>query len=230
MRIALCDENADSLRELAELITAIAAEEEIPCETICYPGGDGLLAAIETGTAHDAYFLDPGREGIELAAALRKRCEEPLVLVSDCTELAPCGYEVGAVRYLLKPLVKDKLREALMLCCRQRKGRQEVMLPTAHGMRPFRLSDIVYAETWGRELRAWLSDGQQELLPLRISDLQAMLSQQRFILCHRTILVNLDYVLYVRYCELELKTGGILPVSKYRLNAVREGLFAYRRT
>ena len=64
---------------------------------------------------------------------------------------------------------------------------------------------------------------------MRLSDLQAMLPSRRFILCHRTILVNLDYVLYLRYCELELKTGETLPVSKYRLNTVREGLLADRR-
>lgn len=231
IRIAVCDAHADSLRELAELGKAIAAEEGIPCEIICYPDGGELLAAVENGAAYDAYWLDTGREGIALATALRqKQREEPIVLVSDCIGWAPRGYEVGAVRYLLKPLEKEKVREAMQRCCRERNGGQELTLPTAHGMRRFRFSDIVYAETWGRELRAWLSDGQQELLPMRISDLQAMLPQQRFILCHRTILVNLDFVQYIRYGELELTTGGILPVSKYRLNTVREALLVYRRT
>ena len=41
------------------------------------------------------------------------------------------------------------------------------------------------------------------------------------------MLVNLAYVKYLRYCELELKTGGVLPVSKYRQNATRDKLMNY---
>ena len=62
---------------------------------------------------------------------------------------------------------------------------------------------------------------------MKISELEAMLPDQQFVLCHRSLIVNLDYVQYVRYCELELKTGAILPVSKYRQNATREKLMHY---
>ena len=53
------------------------------------------------------------------------------------------------------------------------------------------------------------------------------LPSQQFVLCHRTVLVNLAYVQYLRYCELELKTGTVLPVSKYRQNAIRDKLMNY---
>lgn len=230
MRIAICDVNTDSLNEMAEMSAAVAAEEGIPCEISCYSGGEKLLAAAGNGAAYDVLLLDTGHDGMELAAALREmQREEPIVLVSDRTDWAPRGYEVRAARYLLRPLEKDKVREALRFCCRHDRAGQAVLLPTACGLRRFRFGDIVYAETWGRELRMRLSDGQLEHLLMRLSDLQAMLPSRRFILCHRTILVNLDYVLYLRYCELELKTGETLPVSKYRLNTVREGLLADRR-
>ena len=44
-----------------------------------------------------------------------------------------------------------------------------------------------------------------------------MLPEGQFACCHRTLLVNLAQVRHVRYCELELRNGERLPISKYRL-------------
>ena len=56
---------------------------------------------------------------------------------------------------------------------------------------------------------------------------EALLPPGQFVLCHRTVLANLAYVQYLRYCELEMKTGAILPVSKYRQSAIRDKLMNY---
>lgn len=41
-----------------------------------------------------------------------------------------------------------------------------------------------------------------------------MLPKGQFACCHRTLLVNLAKVRHVRYCELELRNGERLPISK----------------
>lgn len=59
---------------------------------------------------------------------------------------------------------------------------------------------------------------------LPLSQLADLLPQQQFILCHRTVLVNLAYVQRLDVRELELTTGEVLPVSRYRLPQVRKKL------
>ena len=120
----------------------------------------------------------------------------------------------------------DKLQEALLYCYRAGQPRQDLTILTARGMRKLSADDIVYIETWGRGVRFHLQNGQEEGM-MKISELESVLPADRFVLCHRTILVNLAHVRYLRYCELELKSGAILPVSKYRQNATRDKLMNY---
>ena len=54
-----------------------------------------------------------------------------------------------------------------------------------------------------------------------------MLPSGQYVFCHRTILVNLSFVTSIRYCELELKNGARLPISKYRISELRAQLLRY---
>lgn len=229
-KVALCDDEPDALQSIASMTREAAAQEEIELELCLYESSTALLEAIQSGTQYHALLLDvmmDGLSGMELAAALRaQQNQTTIVFISSNRDMALCGYEVSAARYLAKPVDMEKLREALNLCYRAGMNEQVVVLPTAQGVRKFPLSKIIYVETWGRNLRLTTTDGQEEV-NLRISDLEEMLPQNQFVLCHRTLVVNLEFVRYIRYCELELKTGGVLPVSKYRQNVVREKLFSY---
>ena len=66
-----------------------------------------------------------------------------------------------------------------------------------------------------------------EEVSMKFSDLSALLPERRFVLCHRSYLVNLDYIGYIRNRELELTTGEVLPVSKYRLDDLRKRFMDY---
>ncbi len=230
MKVAVCDDTPEDLRQVMDMLRRIAAQEEVDCRISGYTSGIELLRAIESGEEYHALVLDvmmDGMNGMELAATLRKQKNQTnIVFVSFNRDMALQGYEVAAARYLMKPLNEEKLREALLFCYKAGMGNQKIVLPTAKGRMQFALEELIYAETWGRGLRVTTTHGQEEV-NLKISDLEVMLPQTRFVLCHRTIIVNLEYVRYLRYCELELKTGDVLPVSKYRQNATREKLFGY---
>ena len=230
MRIALCDDDAGDRSLLAELTRKVAVQEEISCELVLYDSSTALLRAIEAGTVYDTLLLDvvmPELDGMQLAAALRRQQNNTnIIFVSSNREMALMGYEVAAVRFLGKPAQEDKLREALRFCCQAGKNRAELTLTTGKGSRKVNLEDVVYVETWGRGVRVVLREGQEEV-GMKISELEKLLPQDRFVLCHRTVLVNLAYVQYLRYCELEMKTGAVLPVSKYRQSVIRDKLMNY---
>ena len=66
-----------------------------------------------------------------------------------------------------------------------------------------------------------------EEVSMKFSHLSALLPERQFVLCHRSYLVNLDYIGYIRNRELELTTGEVLPVSKYRLDDLRKRFMDY---
>ena len=230
MRIAVCDDVSQDLQTIVAMTREIAAEENIDCELESYLSSAALLDAINSGEKYSLLLLDVVMDelnGIELAAALRQaRNDTDVVFISSNREMALCGYEVEAVRYLAKPLDREKLREAIRFCWRASQDKWKISLPTNRGVRRIAPSDLIYAETWGRGIRVTLSSGQEEV-GLKISELEELLPGRQFVMCHRAFLVNLDHVQYLRYCELELKNGDTLPVSKYRQNVIRDRLLNY---
>lgn len=171
-------------------------------------------------------------DGMALAAALKQRPDAPdVVFISTDRDMAMQGYRVEARRYLPKPLEPELLREALLHCYgearRRTKGRDQLMLPTASGRTRISLHDIRYAETWGRGTRISLPSGQLELR-MRLSELVSQLPEW-FVYCHRTVLVNLDYVSGISHGTLELRGGGTLPVSRQRMAEVEQKLLELLR-
>ena len=230
LRLAVCDDEPACCVEISQWIREILQQEGLEADIDCFESGQALLEAMAAGASFSILLLDVVMEGIDgmtLASKLREQGEKmPIIFFSSNREMALKGYEVGAARYLAKPLDAQKLREALLHCWQMIGISRELLLPTASGQHRIPLSSIQYAETYGRGVRIVLENGKLESR-LKISELAAMLPDGQFTFCHRTILVNLDFVTSIRYCELELKDGTRLPVSKYRLSEIRSQLLRH---
>lgn len=232
LSIAVCDDERADLQSIASLTREVLEEESIGCELAVYQDGASLLAAMESGCVFHILLIDVLMEdldGIRLAAALRGQGNPiPIIFISANREMAMQGYVVEASRYLAKPVEQDLLREALLFCSRKYTDKKEILLQTSKGQSRIFLSNLLYAETWNRGIRLVLIDGSLES-HMKISELAGLLPSPPFVFCHRTILVNLACAQHLRYCELEMKSGALLPVSKYRFAEVRAALLAYLR-
>ena len=68
-----------------------------------------------------------------------------------------------------------------------------------------------------------------EEVNMKFSDLSALLPERQFQPCHRSYLVNLGHIAYIRNRDLELTTGEVLPVSRYRVEDLQKQFVAYLR-
>lgn len=230
IQLAVCDDEPADRRSIAALAEEILQNAGISCAVSLYSSAPELLAAVSGGKTFQILLLDvvmDGMSGMDLAAALRRFGDRTaIVFISSNREMAMRGYEVSAVRYLAKPVQPDRLQEALLFCCRTC-GKKELLLPTSRGQRRISYSDVVYAEAAERMTKLFLTHGREETVNMKFSDLEAMLPGRQFVLSHRSYLVNLEYVSYVRSRELELSTGAVLPVSRYRLDALQKRMVDY---
>lgn len=230
--IAICDDEPIDLNEIEAMTKELMETENIPCGISRFEDAASLLSSVEKGEKFDILLLDvmmEGLNGMELAAALRRQgSNAAIIFISINRELALLGYEVSAVRYLAKPIAQEKLREALLYCCRTHLTRKEILLPTTDGQRRILISELIYIEPWNRGTRLVLTDGECKS-SMKISELDQLLPKERFTFCHRTLLINLSFIQSLRYCELTLKNGQILPVSKYRQAQLKESLLRYLR-
>ena len=229
LKIAVCDDEPLDCQQTEQMTSEILQAENLSCEFSIYASGAALLEALQGGAQFQLLLLDvmmSEMDGIELAAALRKLGNNTAIIFISCNrEMALRGYEVAAQRYLPKPLQPEALREALLHCCRTLE-KAELLLPTGKGQRRLAPSELVYAEAAERVTKLVLLE-QQEEFSIKISDLEALLPERQFVLCHRSYLVNLGFIRYLRRRELELTTGARIPVSKYRQAEVQRKLMNY---
>ena len=233
LRLAICDDEPMDCALVAQMSREILGAEGVEAELSAYPSAAELLRAIRAGRTFHIFLLDvmmEGMDGMELAAALRAGHEDAaIIFISSNREMALRGYEVAAARYLAKPVEREKLREALLYCAASRDKKRPLALPTASGGQTrVDPSAILYVEAWERGVRLDLG-GEKLEAKIPISQLAAMLPGGQFAYCHRTLLVNLACVRHVRYCELELKNGERLPISKYRLAQFKSEFLKYLR-
>ncbi len=228
-KIAICEDEQKEQEEIISMIKEILQKNQIDCHISCYQSGEELLLAIQNGTKFHLLLLDvllEGVDGIALAKQLRSlKNTTAIVFMSWNKEMALQGYEVEAVRYLAKPIQEKLLQEALLFCYRKQ-TEKEILLPTTNGWHRICRSHIMYAEAQGRGITLILINERLEV-QLKISEVEALLSSGSFVLCHRSYLVNLAFVQYIRYYEIELKNGKILPVSKYRFFEIKKKLMDY---
>jgi DNA-binding LytR/AlgR family response regulator len=112
LTILAVDDERPQLEDLARLLRSSTRVRDVEC-------ADGGHDALVKASAHryDAIFLDvrmPGLDGVELGRVLRRFVAPPqLIFVSAYDNAAVDAFELRALDYLLKPVGRRRLEEAL---------------------------------------------------------------------------------------------------------------------
>ena len=112
MRVLIADDEAPARERLRSLLTEIP-DIEVVGEAV--NGEQALRLTVDA--APDVVLLDirmPGMDGIEAARQINSLVEPPAVIFTTAyDEYAVTAFDTNAVGYLLKPIRKEKLAEAL---------------------------------------------------------------------------------------------------------------------
>ena len=220
LKIAICDDMAEDISQNAKMTSSVLEEEGIVFEINEYTSGNALLEDIERGKTFHILLLDVminDVDGIDLATRLRPSTDKDtqIVFISGNREMAMRGYEVSAARYLAKPLAKEKLKEALLYCCRVLRIKKEILIPTIQGKYRTAFSEIQYVEAFDRGTRFVLREESIES-NMKFNEAEAMFAEEDFLTCHRAFIVNLAWVQLIRRYEFVLKNGRTVPIGKGR--------------
>jgi len=116
MRIAYCEDEPAQAALVRAMILRWAESRKITAEVILYESAEEFLFKNET-FLYDVVFLDIAMRqmnGVELARAIRQKDKNlPIAFLTADRTFAIEGYEVHAVRYLLKPVTAEKLGSLL---------------------------------------------------------------------------------------------------------------------
>ena len=217
-RVALCEDEAVERDQIAGLCRDIFAAWKMAAELIPFSSADELRRAAEgKRTAFDLYLLDiqmkEGASGLDLARRLYHwGVRDRIIFITGNPEYAVHGYEVEPLHYLLKPVSRARLADALGRALKKR-GVQTVRFQRGGKALPLPVQEIRYLESRNHGVVVHLEDGEQAFA-MPLTEAERLLPAGAFRRCHKSYLVNLTWVERATHAGVLMKDGGRLPMSR----------------
>ncbi|MBO4920761.1 MAG: response regulator transcription factor [Lachnospiraceae bacterium] len=227
MRIAVCDDEERFLTDIKDHIYEIYNSMDVVVD--CFTSGKNLINSFDK-QSYDLVFLDiemPEIDGLTLAKMLREKSNElNIVFLTGHIEYALEGYEVNALRYLTKPVKKDKMLEVLHYVSEKLTKNHKLKIRVDGEDTFIDVNDIVYFEAQNQYIMIYTKTGEY-LVRYNISDYENELVKDGFFRTHRSYLVNLSKVKKIGKAEVIMEGDKEVPVSRNTVKALKEALYSY---
>ena len=189
-KIAICDDSKLDRQLLKVVIQTYFENNEEEFKIFEYELGDNLLDDIEV----ELLFLDIIMNGMKIARKLRDiQFKAPIIFLTAHADYAVESYEVYVAGCLLKPYDTNKLT-LLLDEVLQRSVQKRIAVKVKKQHRYLEINDIMYVESDKHVLNIHLKDSRVIQTTEKLSELEKTINSKRFIRCHQSYLVNMDYI------------------------------------
>lgn len=234
MRIAICDDEGALAALVERLANRWSVERGHPCHVRTFASGEELLFETAGSYPFDLILLDidlgGGKlSGLELARKIRETdVRVSLAFLTNYPGHVFEGYEVAALRYLMKPVTEENLFPLLDLAL-ERTGRASryLVLEVDGEQRRVEEDGIFYLEAKGHTVLLETAAG-PVTVKAALSTLAHRLGED-FVPTHRSFWVNLRHVERVGRTECLLEGGRGVPVSRGAWERLNRAFIDYYR-
>ena len=178
IRIALCDDERKILDEASALIKEYKEQKQNHgIEVSCFESAAALMSALEDEKQFDIFLLDVyigDALGTALARDIRKRgIESPIVFLTTSLEHAPESFEMGTLRYLIKPIEASKFCEALdvAIAAAAKLAMRVITVKTEAGVERVNISSVVFSEAHAHYQYVTFEGGRQIKVRMTVAEL-----------------------------------------------------------
>ena len=229
MRIGICDSNLLDREIITDFLNDYFYKKSIEYSICSYSSGKELIYDIQDGKNLDLIFLDIyiGNEfGISIAKQLREKIgyDGKIVFLTATVDFAVDSYDVEAVGYLLKPVHTQKLHMVMNKITKNLDA-DVYRIKQRNNIHTLKIDSIIYVESSNSRciIHSYNTD---YVIYKRLNDIEAELNNRRFLRCHQSYLVNMDYIKNVDK-QFELVNGDIVCIRQRNLKAIKQQYVDY---
>lgn len=234
MTICYCEDESAQAKAFAIKIDQWAKNKNIAVHTDLFESAEEYLFKAEQNT-YDVIFLDismRGQNGMELARKIREKEKDViLVFVTSDASYVFDGYEVGAYRYLMKPVDEKKLWEILDYARTQKEVEEENYILVKKDSQSVRinLKDIIYIEAQKHYVNLCMENKESINIKTAFTELlqETQEKSDTILLTHRSYAVNIEKVVRIGRTECVLSDSSVIPVSRSFYKEVNEAFIKY---
>lgn len=220
MRIACIDDEKAQREYISKLCDKWAGDRAEEIRFSEFSNAEEFLFKHDT-YPYDLLLIDISMgkiNGLELSQKVRSKDEIiNLAFITGDKEYAVDGYEVGVVRYIIKPIKTEQLFKLLDIVSDKisvpgkSSNEASIIIEFDAMKKAILLKNIVYIEACGHYSEIHMTDG--KIYTLKES-FKSITDRAMCELCHRSYSVNMSYVESIRKSECILKNEIELPISR----------------
>lgn len=231
LQIAIYDEDKNSSLRLESWLLEYAEREQLVFNIKTYDLIDGFRDNLERDVWYDLVFIDirmPCGRGIEIGRELRHRWGRKsvnIIFISFYRECCSRLFELEPLNVHLKPLQKEKIfRDITKVVGRGSGNKKIIEYRNDNLVKAVSLNQIIYIKAIDKKLAIQLPDREIRIRD-SLNQLEVKLRCAGFCRCHRSYLINMEWVTRYRDRILRMQDGTEIPVgAKYGVtvrNALR---------
>lgn len=232
MRVAIVDDVNSEQEIIIKYIDEWAKSNREIVEFKCFQSSEMFLFAWEEDKAYDLLILDiemGEMNGLELAKKVRLEDRNiPIMFVTGYDEYMQYGYDVSALHYLLKPVNKERLFQALdRRSTLVQKETGSLILSGTDEIKRVQINELIYVEAAGHGSVLHTKD---ETVPIKesLGTIEKLVKDTTEIVkCHRGYIVNLRYISAIQNSDIILDNGERLPISRNQMKIVQQAFLRY---
>ena len=215
MRIAICDDNQLEVDLFKECVSGfLRRKRDYRYEINEYSAGYPLVEDVKEGKWYDVIVLDmilENENGLEIANRLRDIGYDGKIIfwTADDSHLQE-AFDVGAMQYAVKGKEYGRIYRAIDEVLSQMKD-ETFTFKFRRQINRLKYDEIEYVESQARVCHIFATNNRCFVTTCKLNDLEEKLSDKRFLRCHQSYLVNMDYIKDVED-DFIMEDGTLVPI------------------
>lgn len=232
-KIAIIEDEAPQANLTKKMVLLWAYQNNIQINIECFSSAEGFLFEYEENNSYSGLLIDiqmNGISGIKLAQKLREVGDiTPIVFITGLLEYISVGYDVSALHYLVKPIKQEKLFFCLDKIFKiTTEIKQYIVIQSNDNIVKLIQDDIVSLESQKHSTTVTCIDDNY-VAKIGINLLQESLLSHKFIKCHRSYIIGIKHINFIKKYEAIMSNKDIIPISRRLYNDVYNMFINYHK-
>lgn len=231
--IAICDDSLIERKMLKKIVNSLMKEKGIEFQIVSFENGWQLMESYQL-IRYQLIFLDimmEGLNGIDIGKMIREQdYNAEIIYCTSSQDFLLASYEVFAMGYVLKPydiLQIDRLLEFYF--CKHDIDAQKYLTVTSNFVeRKIYYREIIFVESQDKVVIFHTNTSGEIKVYDKLSNVEEKLTDQKFLRCHQSYIINLDFAARMEENEFVTITNSMIPIRRRDRRHLREKYWEYR--
>lgn len=232
--IAICDDLQSDRIQIEKLIKACPLKEDADINIMTFDSGESLVKYYaDSKSPFDIIFLDiymSGENGINTAKQIRK-CDSncKIIFTTSSPDHALESFEVFPFNYLIKPVLKVAFDPVFEKAIKEinKEKKKSLSIKIGPSIQTVFYKDILFIDSNAKMLNIHTIKNKSFSFNSKLDDIEKQINDKRFIRCHQSFLVNMDYILSLDNYSFKLIDDTQIGVTQRNFTSIKKAFYDY---